>query len=59
MLIRSYLQPQDMSEWKVVNQGTLNVHGAEVPLGRVTLTATSLSVEEGHVIDQRKVFGSQ
>lgn len=59
MLIRSFLEPAPMSEWESIHQGTVKIHGNDVPIGRVNLIAKPMPVESGHMLDARKVFGSQ
>jgi len=59
MLIRSCLEPIQEDDWSVTNQGTISFCGNNLNLSRITMIAKALPVEKLHMIDHRKIFGTQ
>lgn len=59
MLIRSFLRPVREENWSVYSGHQIKIHGVPVRMGRLTMIAEHMPAEEGHVVDARKVFGSQ
>lgn len=59
MMIRSFLEPVREEDWSVTQRSKLKLLGGEVTLARITMLARPMPAEAGHVVDARKVFGSQ
>ena len=56
-LIRSFLEPINESTWKYLPGSKIKFCNKEFVLGRITMVAQYS--EEGHSVDNRKVFGTQ
>ena len=59
MLIRSCLEPIQEDDWSVTNQGKISFCGNMLNLSRITMIAKALPAEKAHMIDHRKIFGTQ
>ena len=59
MLIRSCLEPIQEDDWSVTNQGKISFCGNMLNLSRITMIAKALPPEKAHMIDHRKIFGTQ
>ena len=60
MLIRSFLKPVREEDWQIVkSKGKKGLFSKMVPVDRITIIAGVMDPDEGHAVDQRKVFGPQ
>ncbi len=60
MLIRSFLKPVREEDWQVVkSKAKRRLFSKLLPVDRITIIAEIMDPDEGHIVDQRKVFGPQ
>jgi tRNA (mo5U34)-methyltransferase len=59
MIQRTFMEPVMEESWSVTHQLELEIHGKSVRLGRITMIAKAVETDTGHIVDARKVYGSQ